>query len=80
MREYYVCSLHSPDSCMWGSGSHKDIQAVLILQEGEGKGQTIEAVLIPIVREAGGKPRITLCVSSQVLACLFSRNFGTNLF
>lgn len=26
----------------------------------------MEAVLIPIVREAGAKPRITLCVSSQV--------------
>lgn len=38
-----------------------------ILQEGEGKGSTVEAVLIPIVREAGSKPRITLCVSSQVI-------------
>ena len=36
-----------------------------MVQEGEGKGSTIEAVLIPVVRESGGKKRITLCVSSQ---------------
>lgn len=29
-------------------------------------GGSVEAVLIPVVREAGSKPRITLCVSSQV--------------
>ena len=34
----------------------------------------MEAVLIPVVREGGSKPRITLCVSSQVgcaMACQF---------
>ena len=35
-------------------------------QEGDGTGHVIEAVLIPVVRESGGKRRITLCVSSQV--------------
>ncbi|GBF92101.1 dual-specificity RNA methyltransferase [Raphidocelis subcapitata] len=46
---------------------------VFRLTEGEGKGG-IEAVLIPVVREAGSKPRITLCVSSQVgcdMGCKF---------
>ncbi|KAI8463563.1 MAG: hypothetical protein J3K34DRAFT_372547 [Monoraphidium minutum] len=47
---------------------------VFELTEGEGKGGSVEAVLIPVVREAGSKPRITLCVSSQVgcaMACQF---------
>jgi hypothetical protein len=33
---------------------------------GEGAGGTVETVLIPVVREQGKKPRITVCVSSQV--------------
>ena len=36
------------------------------LQEGEGAGAAVEAVLIPIVRGGGARPRTTLCVSSQV--------------
>ena len=36
------------------------------LQEGEGAGAAVEAVLIPIVRAGGARPRTTLCVSSQV--------------
>ena len=31
-----------------------------------GAGGQVETVLIPVVRESGGKPRITVCVSSQV--------------
>ena len=39
---------------------------VRYLQEGKAKGSTIESVLIPVMREGGWKPRMTLCVSSQV--------------
>jgi 23S rRNA (adenine2503-C2)-methyltransferase len=39
---------------------------VFKLTEGEGRGGSVEAVLIPVVREGGSKPRVTLCVSSQV--------------
>eukprot|EP00877_Chromochloris_zofingiensis_P015210 jgi/Chrzof1/9943/Cz04g21170.t1 len=40
---------------------------VFKLTEGEGKGGTVETVLIPVVREdTGARPRVTLCVSSQV--------------
>lgn len=35
---------------------------------GEGDGGVVETVLIPVVREAGQKPRITICVSSQASA------------
>ena len=34
-------------------------------QEGSGKGSVTESVLIPVMREGGWKPRMTLCVSSQ---------------
>jgi adenine C2-methylase RlmN of 23S rRNA A2503 and tRNA A37 len=33
---------------------------------GEGAGGSVETVLIPVVREQGKKPRVTVCVSSQV--------------
>lgn len=39
---------------------------VFKLTAGEAAGGTVETVLIPSVRQQGGKPRITLCVSSQV--------------
>ena len=35
-------------------------------QAGEGRGLTVETVLIPQIREQGHKRRTTLCVSSQV--------------
>lgn len=44
------------------------------LTAGSGAGGQVETVLIPIVREAGTKQRVTLCVSSQVgcaMACQF---------
>lgn len=44
------------------------------LTAGPGVGGQVETVLIPIVREAGTKQRVTLCVSSQVgcaMACQF---------
>ena len=44
------------------------------LTAGSGSGGQVETVLIPIVREAGTKERVTLCVSSQVgcaMACQF---------
>ena len=47
---------------------------VFRLTSGPGVGGQVETVLIPIVREAGAKERVTLCVSSQVgcaMACQF---------
>jgi 23S rRNA (adenine2503-C2)-methyltransferase len=47
---------------------------VFKLTAGSGAGGQVETVLIPIVREAGTKQRVTLCVSSQVgcaMACQF---------
>lgn len=47
---------------------------VLRLTAGPGAGGEVETVIIPIVREAGSKERITLCVSSQVgcaMGCQF---------
>lgn len=47
---------------------------VFCLTAGPAKGGQVETVLIPIVREAGSKERITLCVSSQVgcaMGCQF---------
>lgn len=47
---------------------------VFRLTTGPGAGGQVETVLIPIVREAGTKERVTLCVSSQVgcaMACQF---------
>jgi hypothetical protein len=35
-------------------------------QSGEARGRSVEAVLIPIVRSGGARPRTTLCISSQV--------------
>ncbi|KAK9804264.1 hypothetical protein WJX72_003906 [[Myrmecia] bisecta] len=46
-----------------GDGTRK---MVFKLTSGEGAGSTVEAVVIPIVRGSGTKPRTTLCVSSQV--------------
>lgn len=39
---------------------------VFKLANGPAAGGQVETVLIPVVREQGSKPRITLCVSSQV--------------
>ncbi|MEW5297772.1 MAG: hypothetical protein WDW36_000956 [Sanguina aurantia] len=39
---------------------------VFKLTTGEGAGGQVEAVLIPVVRQAGLRDRVTLCVSSQV--------------
>jgi adenine C2-methylase RlmN of 23S rRNA A2503 and tRNA A37 len=39
---------------------------VFKLTEGEAAGGIVETVLIPVVREAGLRNRITICVSSQV--------------
>lgn len=47
---------------------------VFRLTAGPGAGGQVETVIIPIVREAGSKARVTLCVSSQVgcaMACQF---------
>eukprot|EP00887_Chlorella_sp_A99_P001273 scaffold14.g1273.t1 len=42
------------------------LKLVFKLRSGPAAGGQVETVLIPIVREQGSKPRITLCVSSQV--------------
>ncbi|KAG2489539.1 hypothetical protein HYH03_011990 [Edaphochlamys debaryana] len=39
---------------------------VFTLTEGEAKGGSVETVLIPVVRQAGLRDRLTICVSSQV--------------
>ena len=41
------------------------VRGMNYLQEGTGEGSIIESVLIPVMREGGWKPRMTLCVSSQ---------------
>jgi 23S rRNA (adenine2503-C2)-methyltransferase len=55
-------------------------------QQKHKKGGTVETVLIPVVREAGAKPRVTLCVSCQVgcaMGCAFcmtgTLGFAANL-
>ena len=37
------------------------------MQDGPGTGNTIESVLIPVEHGKDQRPRMTLCVSSQVL-------------
>jgi hypothetical protein len=50
---------------------------VLKLTEGEGRGSSVEAVLIPAQHRSQGKLRLTLCVSSQVGAgCVEGRGTG----
>lgn len=48
------------------SASDGTRKLIFKLTVGKAAGSEVEAVLIPIVRERGSKPRLTLCVSSQV--------------
>ena len=39
---------------------------VFSLTAGPAAGASVETVLIPVVRRGGSRPRVTVCVSSQV--------------
>lgn len=44
---------------------------VFEITEGDARGGSVETVLIPVVRQRGLRDRLTICVSSQVRACVY---------
>ena len=63
-----------------GLVNKENVLDLACLQQGKAQGSTVESVLIPVMREGGWKPRMTLCVSSQALLSLSSLPICLSVF